>query len=43
MMTATTTNKTREITRIVAWGAFYVLVSSAMIWGVQLMTAWQNQ
>lgn len=42
MITATTTTKTREI-KIVAWGAFYVLLSGAMIWGVQVMTAWQNQ
>ncbi len=36
------TTKTKD-TRIVVWGAFYVLLSGAMIWGVQFMTAWMNQ
>jgi hypothetical protein len=38
----TQTPKAKEL-RIVAWGALYVLLSGAMIWGVQVMTAWQNR
>jgi hypothetical protein len=38
-----TQTMTMKDIKMYAWGAFYLVLSGAMIWGVQVMSAWQNQ